>query len=1060
MIPDTIGGLATPLMTGAALFWINWKLASATVLTGFLATGIFGYMMGSFSMDEFYALMDRMNAIVIQYINGMKVIKAYTRTDFSFQQYRDVVEQVRNVYQSISAKLAAPYAVMLVLMRSTAVTVVPAGLLLYLRNEIDVSKFVLFVVMGIGFNQPLLGCLMHGGQSYHMVYSASKRLIALFETKELEDPLLPQAPTHNTVSFENVSFGYNDETLVLRNISFDVPEGSVVALVGPSGSGKSTIAKLAARFWDVNGGAIKLGGVNIKCMAMETLMNQVCFVFQDIFLFNDSVANNIGLGRRNATQSEIEEAAKIAQCHKFILSLPQGYDTIVGDNGVKLSGGQRQRLSIARAILKDSPIIILDEATAFVDPENEALVQEAVAGLLSKKAKTLIVIAHRLSTIQGADQILVVDKGAIVARGTHEKLLGSCLLYRDQWEAHNSASEWQYGGGSSLQADASPPLVGDLTEVEKPLVNIYSGLDPTSNAYTLLRKFVPPEESFLLRRVALFRASEGALQAVSCYAVYLALLAVLVSQSKHYTDHALLWRSVGILVFSCCAQVVMSYNANLQGHKLLIAIQSKLRVFLADFTRRLPMGFLTTRDTGSIDSLFTTAILFLEPHHLLDSLVLASVTPFIIFLIVMVYEWRMSLMLLSSVFLSIVALKYGEYVYDRVEKVHHEARQRANSRMVEYVQGIAVIRSFNLAGVKLELFGNSIRDYRDAALAMLPELIPAVIAFKVLLELGYAALVAFGASLLDNAKITPESYLVCLVLGLSFYGPLFDLAAQGEIFKMMQRSARLIVTHLNEPLLPVSASHEIPGSAAIEFRDVTFAYENDKAVLENVSFSVPAGSTVALVGPSGSGKTTVTSLLARFWDTIEGDVLVGGANVKKIATNVLLNQLSMVFQDTYLFQDTVYNNIKFGNPSATEEEVMTASMAAQCHSFVISLPQGYRTMVGEGGATLSGGEKQRISIARALLKAAPIVVLDEATASVDPENERHIQLAIQALSNQKTLLVIAHRLTTIASADSILVFQDGRIIEKGKHEYLLNRGGLYAKLWTSRIQSQGWTIAK
>jgi len=1051
MIPDLVGGLGTPIFAGIILFSINWKLALATILSGAIGFGLFTGMMMCFSMDEFYALMDKMNAVVIQYVDGMKIVKAFTRTDSTFQQFTTVIKEVKDLYTEVSKGLAFPYAVMLVMMRSAAVTIVPCAL--YLYGEVDVPTIVLFVLVGVGFNQPLHAAMMHGGQSMHQVYSASKRIVAVMDQDELQEPLIPKEPSNNTLEFSDVSFGYDTAKYALSNVSFSMQEGTVTALVGPSGAGKSTIAKLVARFWDVDNGTISIGGVDIRDMTTKRLMEKVSLVFQDIFLFDDTVENNIGMGRKGSSFAEIKEAAKMAMCHDFVESLPEGYQTIIGQNGLKLSGGQRQRLSIARAILKDSPIVVLDEATAFLDPENEFLVQQALSSLV-KSGKTLLVVAHRLSTIKGANQIIVVNEGRIEASGKHEELLESCTIYKEQWEAHNSASSWQYGMSSTNECQ----LVGDLTEKDVPLVQKYANLNTPGNVLSQVRAFVAEEDDHLFVASAVNRAWESLAIVSSNCIVFQVLNLVFESHQTGTMDKQAAWMfSIG-LALSCIFQILVGYRANLNGHELMITVHSKLRLFLADFLRRLPMGFFTTNSIGGIDALFTTCIMFLEPHHILDSLIQAIVIPIVLWLIMAWADLSLALVLLSSVALSTVGLMWGNYVFSWSWQPRIKAATEANHRMIEYIQGIAVIRSFNLTGTQQEKFAQAIQEYKATTLRLIHWIIPGVIVFKATLELGYGIFIFLGCRRLENETLDPAQFLVFVVMAHSFYTPINEVAAFGEMYKLMERSAKVISKFLSEDLLPCSASPLIPQDASVEFRNVSFKYEKT-LVLKNVSFSVSPGSTLALVGASGSGKTTIASLLARFWDTSAGEVCVGGVDIKQIATNVLLGQLTMVFQDVYLFKDTIFDNIKFGKPDASDEDVLKAAKAAQCHEFVTKLPNQYQTLVGEGGTTLSGGEKQRISIARALLKDAPIVILDEATASLDPENEKQIQLAIQSLSESKTLIVIAHRLTTIQRADKILVLDDGNIAQEGTHRDLVNQEGQYKALWVARCNSQAWKIA-
>ncbi|MGD1865834.1 MAG: ABC transporter ATP-binding protein [Phormidesmis sp.] len=1097
IIPDVAAGVTVPLLAGTLLMLVDWRMTLATLASGAIALVFFGFMMSRFDMSAYNALLAKMNGVVLQYINGMKVIKAFTRTDVSFGQLQDVVEEMRQVYVKTTRTSALPMAFMLTLMRSAAVTVVPVGILLYLTGALSVPTFVLFVVMGIGFNRPIMAVLFHGMTGFYQVNAASERIAEVFNQPPLAEPSEPQQPQGNDIAFETVSFGYG-ETSVLDGISFVAPSGTVTALVGPSGAGKSTIAKLIPRFWDVGSGAISIGGVNVYNIATELLMAQVSFVFQDVFLFNDTIIENIRMGKPGATHAEVVAAAKAARCHEFIEALPQGYETPAGENGVSLSGGQRQRLSIARALLKNAPIVVLDEATAYIDPENEALVQQAIAALLTSDLsgepagnnKTLIVVAHRLSTITEADQILVLDQGRMIARGTHSVLLETCSLYQEQWQAHITAQTWQFDKDRPTKhTQALVSLVEHPTTpaetLDRPLENPYRKLSETDSAWTMVRKLIPANAEHYLWRTVRWRWLEGMALGMTSYMVYLVLVALFQAEANGLASvesgqvssqlssqlSGQLWGYATAIVGLCLAQIICGYKANTQAYALTIAVQTKLRLYLAEYVRRLPLGFFTQRAAGTVDALFTTNIMYLEPHHILESLISAVVTPLVIFLVMLVLDWRLALVLASSVPFALLALRYGDVVFARVWRLQAAARVAANARMVEYIQGIAVIRAFNLSGERLGQFRASLSQYRQTSLKTATELTPALIAFLGVLELGFAALLVVGSTLFVQGTLSGDRFLFFMVLGLAFYLPIIGMAEMMEFYRLMQNCVRNLNEFLKSPLLPATPTPQQPNSTQIEFKDVSFGYGRQpesrqpemgnaahETVLDEVSFTIPPRSVTALVGPSGSGKTTITNLIARFWDVDKGEILLGGVDIRQLDTNTLLSQMTMVFQEVYLFNDTVFNNIRFGKEGASEAEIMAAAKATQCHGFITQLPQGYQTMVGEGGATLSGGEKQRISIARAILKDAPIVLLDEATASIDPENERLIQHAIQALSAQKTLIIIAHRLTTIAAADQILVLDQGRLVAQGTHQSLMAQAGVYARLWDVKSRSQGWKL--
>ncbi|NJL38929.1 MAG: ABC transporter ATP-binding protein [Leptolyngbyaceae cyanobacterium RM2_2_4] len=1057
IIPDVVAGLTVPIIAGILLFIVDWRMTLATLGSAVIALSIFGFVMSRFDMSAYNALLAKMNGAVIQYINGMKVIKAFTRTDLSFAQLQDVVAEMRQVYIRMTRTTAFPYATMLTLMRSAAITIIPVGIILYLTGSLSISTFLLFVVLGIGFNRPIMNVLFHGMTAFYQINAAAQRITQVFNEPSLTEPSETKQPQGYAIAFHNISFSYH-ETQVLNQINFTVPEGSVTALVGASGAGKSTIAKLIPRFWDVSGGEIKIGGVNVKEIPIEQLMDTVSFVFQDVFLFNDTILENIRIGQPSATEAEIIAAAKAARCDEFVETLPQGYHTPIGENGIRLSGGQRQRLSIARAILKNAPIIVLDEATAYVDPENEALVQEALAGLLSRGNKTLVVIAHRLSTITEADQILVIDRGQIIAQGSHPELLETCPQYQKQWQAHTAAQSWQLGRGAAtpslLQSHngQSKTATTDLTTTE-PLENDYSNLKEEDSVWQMIRKLTPRGSEHHLWRAVRWRLAEGVAIGLTSYLVYLVLVALFQTP----VNAAQLWRYIAAIILLCFAQTFCGYKANTQAYALTIAVQTKLRLFLADYLRRLPLGFFTQRDTGTIDGLFTTNIMFLEPHHVLETLITAVVTPALIFVVMLVYDWRLALVLASSVPFALLALRFAMNTFARVWRQQSSARVQANARMVDYIQGIPVIRAFNLSGDRLTQFRTGLTHYRNASIRTTTELTPVQVIFLSVLELGFSLLLVTGTALYLNNSLSSDRFLFFMILGLAFYVPMMMLGEMLSFYRIMQNCVRNINEFLRSPLLPEPQSPQQPHDTTIEFNQVSFSYGNE-TVLNRVSFRIPPRSITALVGYSGSGKTTITNLIARFWDVDQGAVTIGGVDVRQMSTDTLLSQLTMVFQDVYLFNDTIRNNIQFGNPNASEVDLMAAAQAARCHEFVLALPNGYDTVVGEGGSTLSGGEKQRISIARAILKDAPIVLLDEATASIDPENERLIQQALNALSSDKTLIVIAHRLSTVQAADQILVLDQGQVLQQGTHNTLIKQDGLYRQFWRSRQQIKTWKL--
>ncbi|MBW4677715.1 MAG: ABC transporter ATP-binding protein/permease [Desmonostoc geniculatum HA4340-LM1] len=486
-----------------------------------------------------------------------------------------------------------------------------------------------------------------------------------------------------------------------------------------------------------------------------------------------------------------------------------------------------------------------------------------------------------------------------------------------------------------------------------------------------------------------------------------------------------------------------------------------LRLDLGNHIRKLPMGFFTSKQVGDLNVLMTEDLCKIEdiPSVVYPKMVSGILTPAFIGIFLFIIDWRLTLATLAGVPIAFAIYVGNQNLLKKLTRLQKKSLIEANSRMIEYIQGIPVLKAFNQTGVRFEKLEKALDSYKEANLNLVTQLATPTVAFSGFLELGFVVILIVGTYILFGGELTVSTFLLFLILGLRFYEPLSELFELSGMTRMMDVALERVIATLKEQPLTEPTEEQHLKSFDIEFRNVSFSYEK-VPVLQSLNFQVPQKSVTALVGPSGSGKTTITNLIARFWDVDSGEILIGGVNIKNIKNDALLSKISIVFQNVYLFNDTILNNIKFGNPNATLEEVITSAKAAQCHDFIEKLPKGYDTVIGDGGASLSGGEKQRISIARAILKDAPIVLLDEATASVDPENELLLQKAINLLVESKTLIIIAHRLSTITSSDQILVINDGKIAEQGKHEELIKNGnGLYSKLWNYQQRARSWKLS-
>lgn len=439
-IPEMIASTLAPILVILYLLFIDWRMALAVLATGVIGNVIYYCMLigRGDMMTEYMAANANMNGTIVEYVNGMEVIKAFNQTASSMDRFKTSVLKVRDVTTKWYRHCWPFMSISQAVLPSSIAFVLPVGMALFSGGAVSLSELILCILLSMA----IVGSLqtfLDFWESTAVVAEVQPRIQALLDMEELPEPAQPKHGDGADVELKDVHFGYGDSE-VIHGISFTAKEGTVTALVGPSGSGKSTLAKLIARFWDVDAGAILVGGADIREIALPELMEQISFVSQDNFLFNMSLRDNIRIGKPDATDKEVEWAASQAGCDEFIARFPQGYDTNAGDAGARLSGGERQRIAIARAILKNAPIVILDEATAFTDPENEDKLQQSIDRLT--QGKTLIVIAHRLSTIMYADQILVLEDGQITARGTHEQLLTSSETYLDMWKAHISAMDW------------------------------------------------------------------------------------------------------------------------------------------------------------------------------------------------------------------------------------------------------------------------------------------------------------------------------------------------------------------------------------------------------------------------------------------------------------------------------------------------------------------------------------------------------------------------------------------------------------------------------------------
>ena len=518
----------------------------------------------------------------------------------------------------------------------------------------------------------------------------------------------------------------------------------------------------------------------------------------------------------------------------------------------------------------------------------------------------------------------------------------------------------------------------------------------------------------------------------------------------------------GILIISLVVRMVFKYLVYSFQSTAGFEFVSRERITLGDKLRNVGMGFFHERNMGDITTTVTTDLNFLENYsmHLLDRVTTGMVNMVVTSIFILMFDWRLGVIFILGVLCSFLIYGRMQEKGEELTAKQRQAQAASVEATLEYVQGISVIKSFNMAEKNLSGIEKAYEKSMEASYALERDFAPMNVAYSMVFRVAACAIILVSQIFALGGELDFSSLAVILIASFSIFNSVEVMGQMTAMIRSMEASLDRVERIKGEKNIDDGGGDISLKSYDIVFDHVSFSYEQGTKILDDVSFTIPQGGMTAIVGPSGGGKTTITRLISRFWDIQGGSITIGGKDVREFTSDSLLKNMSMVFQNVYLFKDTIENNIKFGCPEASHEQVVEAAKKARCHDFISLLPEGYNTMIGEGGSTLSGGEKQRISIARAMLKNAPVVLLDEATASVDPENEVYLQQAISTLVKDKTLIVIAHRLSTIRDAEQILVIDNGKLVQHGKHDELVLQEGIYQKYWNIRQNAKAWKVAQ
>ena len=523
-------------------------------------------------------------------------------------------------------------------------------------------------------------------------------------------------------------------------------------------------------------------------------------------------------------------------------------------------------------------------------------------------------------------------------------------------------------------------------------------------------------------------------------------------------DRAWVW--LGAMAGVLGAYALVRWQTQLLGFHAAIGLARGLFSRLGDHIAQLPLGWFDATRVGSLGRLTSQGVIDVMgvPAHLLRPIVNAFVTPATVIVVMFAFDWRLALAAAITAPIAWLVYQWSGSLVQKTDHRTHDAAVEASGRLIEFAQAQSVLRGFGYASRSFQQLDDALQEQRDAARAQLMTAAPGLAVFILVVQLAFTILILFGLNLALGGDIDIAELLAILALGVRYVQPMAEAADLGGALRISRNSLSRMDALLATPPLLEPETSSLPAGAAIEFESVSFGYE-DNTVLDQISFTAPERTMTAIVGPSGAGKTTILRLIARFWDVTSGTVRIGGVDVRDLSTEVLMRQISVVFQDVYLFDGTIEENIRLGRPDASDAEVRAAAALARVDEIAERLPEGWEARVGEGGARLSGGERQRVSIARAILKDAPIVLLDEATAALDPINERSVQQALRELTHNKTLVVVAHRLQTVQAADQILVLDQGSVLECGSHQELLAQGHRYAAFWNERVRARGWRLA-
>ncbi|VDL90047.1 unnamed protein product [Schistocephalus solidus] len=1015
----------------------GWKLTLVGISTApfiVLAFSLMGVSLGRFAIKENQAYSGA-NSIASEVLTAIRTVFAFIGQEKEAKRYSSELGAAAKVSMKKNAVLGFSIGLItLSVFASSGLTFWFGVKELPTDPDLNSGKIVSVVLaflvgsIGLGLVLPEFAFFTRAASAARSVFHIIERVPEI--DKEAEGRILDEV--RGKIEFKNVSFAYpmRPDVVTLRDFSLKVQPGQTIAIVGPSGSGKSTSVQLLQRFYDALQGEVLIDGVDIRELDIKWYRSQLGVVSQEPVLFCGTVAENIALGRPGATQEDIEKAAKMADVHDFILSLPKAYDTPIAEGGGSMSGGQKQRIAIARALIRNPKILLLDEATSALDTRSERAVQTALDR--ARTGRTVIMIAHRLTTVRDADKILVVDRGEVKEKGTHEELVALNGIY-----AHMLSTQEK---GKSDESESEPG-----SDYEEEVGGILSK-EELARQHVWMRSKRAKETESVVSAATDSTLAEARTETftIQDYDQKLAKTSFLAGMMALVGFFKLL-----CTFFSALCLGIAGARLTKRVRAMLFEAMLKQEAGWFDRMENQP-GILTARLATEVSSLE------LVTGSQLGSMLEAVCLVIAALVIAFVYSWALALVNIAFMPI-IVGASAFQMKHNRAAFSQHEVM---GSQVVqEALSAERTVFSLGLENHFYQLFKersapSASQRYKDSALLALVHCFANSIAYfqttasfyvgAVLMSKGQLDVLAvfraysafnFGSQALARVAALAPDYQKALV-------------KIRKVFSTIDRETKMDVL---DGLYP-----ETDFKGKIEFRNVYFRYptRKDVRILRRFNHTVSPGESVALVGQSGCGKSTLLQLVQRLYDVSphgpDSGVFLDGMDVRILAPNWIRQQIGIVSQEPNLFDMTIQENIAYGDNSREVEmsEIIDAAKKANVHDFVMSLPEGYETKVGARGSQLSGGQKQRVAIARALVRNPRLLLLDEATSALDNESERIVQAALDAAmaEGNRTSLIVAHRLTTVENCSFIVVLQDGQKVECGPPDALMRAKGVYYTL--------------